>query len=159
MLFAVLERKRPIFAVAKGVKKFNFYLAMCFFIMYNRRIKGETMNTLKQILSNEIALKLGHAPSADEFSTIMNHVYLRLDEWDIVDDKITLVDISLAIVDYVADCFVKCAYSGGYYLPNELTTASDGACVAPENLARYEQDLAEERDNKKELLDRWHGLY
>lgn len=146
MLFAVLERKPQIFAVAKGVKKFNFYVAMRFYMIYNRRIKGETMNTLKQILSNEIALKLGHAPSADEFSTIMNHVYLRLDEWDIVDDKITLVDISLAIVDYVNDHFVKCAYSGDYYLPNKLTTASDGARVAPENLARYEQELAWDKD-------------
>ena len=147
MLFAVLERNAQIFAVAKGVKKFNFYLAMRFYMIYNRRIKGETMNTLKQILSNEIALKLGHTPSADEFSAIMNHVYLRLDEWDIVDDKITLVDISLAIVDYIDRYCNKCAYSGDYYLPNKLTTASDGACVAPENLARYEQDLAWDKES------------
>lgn len=104
------------------------------------------MNTLKQILSNEIALKLGHAPSADEFSAIMNHVYLRLDEWDIADDKITLVDISLAIVDFIDRYCGKCAYSGDYFLPNKLTTASDGACVALENLARYEQDLAWDKD-------------
>lgn len=120
---------------------------MRFYMIYNRRIKGETMNTLKQILSNEIALKLGHTPSADEFSAIMNHVYLRLDEWDIVDDKITLVDISLAIVDYIDRYCNKCAYSGDYYLPNKLTTASDGACVAPENLARYEQDLAWDKES------------
>lgn len=100
------------------------------------------MNTLKQILSNEIALKLGHTPSADEFSIIMNHVYLRLDEWDIADDKITLVDISLAIIDFIDRYCKKCAYSGDYFLPNKMTTASDGARVAIKNLARYEQDLA-----------------
>ncbi len=159
MLFAVLERNAQIFAVAKGVKKFNFYLAMRFYIIYNRRIKGETMNTLKQILSNEIALKLGHTPSADEFSAIMNHVYLRLDEWDIVDDKITLVDISLAIVDFIDHYCGKCAYSGDYYLPKDTTEASDGETVAIGYLPKYERELEWDRDNKKELLDRAHGLY
>lgn len=117
------------------------------------------MSTIKQILTNEIEFKLGHKPSKAEFSKIMEGINDCVGDFENTGKKLTLADINLAIFDYVDDYFVKCSYSGDYYLPEDTTEASNGQIVAIDHLPEYEQDLAEERDNKKELLDRWHGLY
>lgn len=117
------------------------------------------MNIIKQILTNEMAIKLGHAPSKDEFDAIMIGINDCVADFENADKKLTLADISLAIIDYVNDYFVECACNGEYYLPADTTEASDGEIVAVDNLARYEQELAWDRDNKKELQDRWNGLY
>lgn len=53
MLFAVLEGKPGFFAVAKGVKNFNFYIAMRFYMIYNRRIKGADMNKLMTVCADK----------------------------------------------------------------------------------------------------------
>lgn len=117
------------------------------------------MNTVKQILTNEMAIKLGHTPSKDEFDAIMIGVNDCIADFENADKKLTLIDISLAIIDYVNDYFVVCTHNSEYYLPSDTTEASDGGIVAVENLARYEQELAWDRDNKKELQDRWNRLY
>lgn len=117
------------------------------------------MSNIKQILENEMAMKLGHNPSKDEFAKVMEGINDCIADFDGAGKKLTLADINLAIFECIEDYFVKCAHSGDYYLPDDMTEASDGARVAIEHLSEYEQELEWDRDNKKELLDRWHGLY
>lgn len=117
------------------------------------------MSVIKQILTNEIQFKLGHKPSKDEFDAVMIGINDCIADFENAGKKLTLADINLAIFDYINDYFVECAYNGDYYLPADTTEASDGEIVAVENLARYEQELAWDRDNKKELRDRANGLY
>ncbi len=117
------------------------------------------MGTIKQILTNEIEFKLGHKPSKYEFSKIMEGINDCVVDFENAGKKLTLADINLAIFDYIDDYFVKCAYSGDYYLPEDTTEASNGQIVAIDYLPEYEQELEWDRDNKKELLDRAHGQY
>lgn len=117
------------------------------------------MSLLKQILTNNITLALGHEPCKEELATMIKYINDRVDILIGKGSKPTLADIATAILDCQSDCFIECTCTGGYYLPDDMTEASDGARVAIEHLSEYEQELEWDRDNKKELLDRWHGLY
>jgi len=64
-----------------------------------------------------------------------------------IDDCHELADGNWAHRD---DCNI-CAHSGDYYLDDDLASASDGACVATENLEEYEETIKEQlNENENE---------
>jgi hypothetical protein len=86
----------------------------------------------------------------DEYYLKDDTVYCEFDDADHhIDDCHELHDHTFA---HESDCNV-CAHSGDYYLDDDLTKASDGACVAKENLEEYEETIKEQlNENENETV-------
>lgn len=109
---------------------------------------------LKNILTNEIKGRIGHTPDSRELKSAIDEIKFYYEE-----DVTTITNVLDALDDWCSDKCFKDPTDGNFYLFEDGQEASDGTLVHFDNIGDYEQELVAEADNKKELQDRWNGLY
>lgn len=100
------------------------------------------MSTLKQIIINTVTNILRHEPTDAEIAVMLNYLKYSIRAYVNENKKLIVDDINLSLLSCRDDCFVACAYSGGYYLKKEMRKNPEGEFIALENWTRYEQDAS-----------------
>jgi len=75
---------------------------------------------LKQILINEIKDAIGYTPTKKYIQSCLEYITQSLN------NKSTLANIGLAIIDWRHDNLVKCDECGDYFLPSDIVEEIDG---------------------------------
>ena len=76
--------------------------------------------TITDIIRNEIADALGHAPNKAEQDKFIAYIHDEIAEKINADKKVYLVDIEYAIKVCRDECFKVCEECGEYFLPEEM---------------------------------------
>lgn len=69
---------------------------------------------LSDIIKNEIEEVLEHRPNKEELKSACDYIYEN------ISDKDKLVDISLTLRDWRADCCKECETCGGHFLTDQI---------------------------------------
>lgn len=101
--------------------------------------------TITDIIRNEIADCLGHNPSSNEQSIMIDYIHDGISDKRSDNKKIYLVDIEERIRLCRDENFAKCEECGGFYLPEDMNDAGHKCkCCAPDYDVDYYIDLKRE---------------
>lgn len=93
------------------------------------------MSTIKDILTHEVAQRLGHKPNADELRSVINYIV------DLGSDIKSLNDIGNALDDWQHDCTIECVQCGESFLVDAMRNTDDGEHVCSTDcLADYNNE-------------------